>query len=72
MADDDNVLVGIKFLMGTAGDVSHGDELGSGKFRELEFPRLADVKQGEVFTLINENLYLLRCDFEVQKVISLI
>ena len=60
MAYDNNVIIGIEFLMGPAGNVSHGYELGSVNLRELEFPRLADVEQGELQPLIDESLLLLR------------
>lgn len=63
MTDDDNMFIGIKFLMGPARDVSHGDELGSSNFRKLEFPRFADVEQGEFCALILESLHFFRGDF---------
>lgn len=56
MADNDDMFVGIKFLVGAAGDVSHGDQHRSSDFGHFELPGFANVEQGERGGLIEKAL----------------
>jgi hypothetical protein len=44
MADDNDVVIWIEFLMSPAGDVPHGDQLGVGDLGQFELPGFADVE----------------------------
>jgi hypothetical protein len=45
MAEDDDVGVGIEFLIGARGDFAHGHEERVGEAGSLELPGFADIEQ---------------------------
>jgi len=60
MAYNDDVIVGIEFLMGAARYVSHWNQLRVDDLGELEFPGLSDVEQRKLTALVFQNFYFFR------------
>jgi len=48
VAEDDEVLVGIEFLMGARGDVTHGHEQAAGDAGCFKFPWFADIDEASL------------------------
>ena len=44
---DDNVVIGIEFLMGAAGDFSHGNQFGARGFEHASHGRVAGIFNGD-------------------------
>jgi hypothetical protein len=65
MADYDDVILGIEFLICARWDVAHGNILAVGNLCLFQLPGLADIEQSEPFTLLEQRLDLSAADFEV-------
>ena len=72
MAEDDNVIVGIEFLVGACGNVPHGNVLGSFEARGLVFPRLANIEQRKYFPALLQRFDLTGRDFEVHSLCKIL
>jgi hypothetical protein len=67
MAEDEDVLVFVEFLMGAAGNLAHGDEGAAFDVGELVLHGLADVEQQWRFRCGEQGLGGFYGEFEVHR-----
>jgi len=65
MADDNDVVVGIQFLVRAAGHVAHGHEFCALDARRLVLPRFADVEQRKRLSFIELSFHFVWPDFVI-------
>src|SRR5262249_31718913 len=63
MAIHNDMVVGVKLLMGAAGNIPHGYQLSAFDADGFELPGLADVEKREAFAAVRHLLHRLRINF---------
>src|SRR5580704_11206945 len=70
MAHDDDVVVGVEFLVSARRNIAHRDMFCAFDARGFVFPCLANIEQSKCFAALLQRLDLPGRDFEVHKCLS--
>src|SRR6202035_1493892 len=70
MAENDDVIVGIEFLMSPSRDIAHRDVLRTFNLGCLVFPRLANIEQRKALPALPQGLDLAGRNFKVHRCLS--